>query len=82
MLGGCFNLPKIFCIVDWRTMGWKHVKVALLYLFCICIFVYIYIYINRPVFPNENSLNVKEKNDMALEAKFLSIYQPTEKPAS
>lgn len=62
-------------------MGWKHVKVALLYLFCICIFVYIYIYINRPVFPNENSLNEKE-NDMTLEAKILSIYQPTEKPAS
>lgn len=39
-------------------------------------------YINRPVFPNENNLNEKEKNDMALEAKFLSIYQPTEKPAS
>lgn len=74
MLGGCFNLLKIFCIVDWRIMGWKYVKVVFFYLFCICIFVYIYIYINRFVFFNENSLNEKEKNDMVFEVKILSIY--------
>lgn len=69
-------------IENWTSMGWKHVKVALLYLFCISVFVYIYYHINFYAYLMQNSLKEREKDEkhkISLGSQFFNIRQSTGK---
>lgn len=65
-----FETIYIF-VVDWKTMGktmgWRHIKVALLYLFCISIYVYIYFQIKPQALIKLISMNGKDQSTIILE---------------
>lgn len=50
-----------------KTMGWRHIKVALLYLFCISIYVYIFFQIKPQALIKLKIMNGNDQSTMILE---------------